>query len=99
MEFRLLPAEESDVPDMVTIFHTSFASDPIISRTMCNVPTNIRRAFDIEFFAKFFTTEKVYGAQVFKVLETETKWVFSISLYDYRAVENAVNTSTDSNPC
>lgn len=76
MAFQLLPAEECDVPDMVAIFHSSFASDPIGGRTMCNVPTNIRRAFDIEFFTKFFTTEKVYGVHVFKVVETETKWVF-----------------------
>lgn len=73
MTFQLLPAEESDTPDMVTIYHDSFASNPIFGRTMCDVPNDIRRVIDINLFGKFFTTEKTYGAQVFKVVEMETK--------------------------
>lgn len=72
MPFQLLPAEESDVSDMVTIFHQAFANDVVLGRAMCNVPTDIRRAFDIDFFANFFTTEKINGAQIFKVVDTET---------------------------
>lgn len=68
MAFQLLPAEESDVSDMVTIFHQAFANDPFIGPAMCNVPTDIRRAFDID----FFTIEKINGAQVFKVVDTKT---------------------------
>lgn len=73
MAFQLLVADESDIPDMATLFHDSFANDPIFGRTMCNVPRDVRRAYHIDLFSKFFTTEKVYGAQVFKVVETETK--------------------------
>ena len=73
MAFQLLPAEESDLQDMVTIFHDSFANDPIFGRTMCDVPANIRRLIDTDLFAKYFTTDKVHGAQVFKAVDIETK--------------------------
>lgn len=74
MTFQLLPAEESDVADMVTIFIDSFANDPIWGRTMVNVTTENRRAFYSDLFDKFFSTDRVYGAQVLKVVENETKW-------------------------
>lgn len=67
---------ETDVPDMVTVYQDLFADDPIFGRIMSNVPKDIRRAFNIPRFTKFFTTEEIYGVQCFKVVETETKWVF-----------------------
>lgn len=76
MAFQLLLAVEADVPDMVTIYQDSFADDRIFGRAMSKVPRDIRRAYDIARFTGFFTTEKIYGAQLFKVVETETKWVF-----------------------
>lgn len=78
MTFQLLPAVEADIPDMVIVYQDSFAEDPILGRIVSEVPKDVQRAYNIPRFTKFFTTEKIYGVQLFKVVETKTKWVFCL---------------------
>ena len=83
MTFQLLPAQESDVPDLVTIFHLAFADDPITGKLRRHVPMTIRRAEDTAKFSEFFGEKNICGAHVFKAVETETGYTvpFYISVF------------------
>ncbi|MCJ1462476.1 hypothetical protein MMC07_001078 [Pseudocyphellaria aurata] len=83
MAFELLPAEESDVADMVTIYLDSFANDPIWCRALDNATTKNRHAFYSNVFDKFFSTDRVLGAQVFKVVDNTTNKMVGFAKWNY----------------
>ena len=74
MAFQLLPAEPGDVPDLVRTFYAAFANDDLIHRLMCDVPPEIKREYDEEWYAAEFAKRDTHGVRFSKVVETESKY-------------------------
>ena len=69
MVYIILPAQPSDAAAIAVISNDAFASDPIISRLMPDVPPDARHAFSTRRFEKDFATADVDGTNFFKLVE------------------------------
>ncbi|KAL8816291.1 MAG: hypothetical protein Q9191_008357, partial [Dirinaria sp. TL-2023a] len=77
MAFDIQPCQLSDMPDLVTVFQSAFANDPIVGRLMPDVPADIKHARDVQSFSKSFNERHLNGAQYFKAVELATGCVIS----------------------
>lgn len=94
MAFDIQPCSLSDMPDLVTVFQSAFANDPIVGRLMSDVPADIKHARDVQSFSKSFNERHLTGAQYFKAVELATgktvgfaKWQVPCKLTPEQKVE------------
>ncbi|CAO1600378.1 hypothetical protein XANCAGTX0491_004069 [Xanthoria calcicola] len=87
MPFRVLPAEPSDIPGMVTVHQASWVDDPIIGRLMPDVEPKVKYDYDVNYYKDKFENKALTGTVMHKVIETETgklvafaKWKYPYSL-------------------
>ncbi|KAI4218912.1 MAG: hypothetical protein L6R36_008677 [Xanthoria steineri] len=87
MPFRVLPAEPSDIPDIVTVHQASWVDDPIIGRLMPDVEPKVKYDHDVNYYKDKFEHKALTGTVMHKVVETETgklvafaKWKYPYSL-------------------
>ena len=72
MAFQLLPAEASDIPDIVAVHQASWVNDPIVGRLMPDVDPKVKYDYDVDYYKNKFETKALTGALMHKVVETET---------------------------
>ncbi|KAL8920506.1 MAG: hypothetical protein Q9208_006256 [Pyrenodesmia sp. 3 TL-2023] len=87
MSFQVLPAEVSDIPDIVAVHQASWENDPIVGRLMPDVDPIAKYDYDVDFYKRKFETKALTGSVMHKVVETETgklvafaKWKYPYSL-------------------
>ena len=76
MAFKVLPAEVSDIPDIVAVHQASWVNDPIIGRLMPDVDPKVKYDYDLAYYKNKFETKDLTGAVMHKVVETETGYTF-----------------------
>ncbi|KAL8976984.1 MAG: hypothetical protein Q9205_007125, partial [Flavoplaca limonia] len=57
MAFQLLPAEVSDIPDIVTVHQASWVNDPIIGQLMPEVDPKVKYDYDLGYYKTKFETK------------------------------------------
>ncbi|MCJ1459924.1 hypothetical protein MMC28_010303 [Mycoblastus sanguinarius] len=73
MTFKILPAAPADVPQIVTIGHDAFLSEPLVSQLMANVPPDMKRAYDMRYYAREFEMASLNGLRLSKVVDETGK--------------------------
>lgn len=58
MSYKLVPAQPSDVGDMITIFLAAFEDDPLLGRMWTNVSYEKNYAYWAKVFEKTFEVSK-----------------------------------------
>ncbi|KAL9629199.1 MAG: hypothetical protein Q9204_005410 [Flavoplaca sp. TL-2023a] len=96
MAFKVLPAEVSDIPDIVAVHQASWVNDPIIGRLMPDVDPKVKYDYDLGYYKNKFETKALSGSVMHKVVETETgklvafaKWKYPYSLTPEQQAEKA----------
>ncbi|KAL8645315.1 MAG: hypothetical protein Q9226_007359 [Calogaya cf. arnoldii] len=96
MSFQVLPAEPSDIPDIVAVHQASWVNDPIIGRLMPDVEPKAKYDYEVNYYKNKFETRVLTGSVMHKVVETETgklvafaKWKYPYSLTPEQQGEKA----------
>lgn len=71
--FEVVPALESDMGDISSIFTVSFVDDHILGPANGNVAPDLLRAVDLEFINELWRTKEAFNAKFFKVVELDTR--------------------------
>lgn len=71
--FKVVPALESDMVDISSIFTVSFADDHILGPANGNVALDLLRAVDLEFMNELWRTRDAFNAKFFKVVDLDTR--------------------------
>lgn len=71
--FKVVPALESDMVDISSIFTVSFADDHILGPANGNVAPDLLRAVDLEFMNELWRTRDAFNAKFFKVVDLDTR--------------------------
>ncbi|KAL8926238.1 MAG: hypothetical protein Q9172_001880 [Xanthocarpia lactea] len=101
MPFKVLPAEATDIPDIVAIHQVTWDNDPIVSRLFPNVDPKTQYDYDVDFYKKKFDTKDLTGSVMHKVVETESgklvayaKWKYPYTLTaEQQAEKDKLDTS------
>ena len=72
MPFKVLPAEATDIPDIVAIHQVTWDNDPIVGKLFPNVDPKAQYDYDLDFYKKKFETKELTGSVTHKVVETES---------------------------
>ncbi|KAL8681927.1 MAG: hypothetical protein Q9186_002013 [Xanthomendoza sp. 1 TL-2023] len=83
MPFQLLPAEVSDIPDMVAVHQSSWGNDPIIGRLMPDVEPKAKWDYDVDYYRKKFDSKNLTGTVMHKIVETETGKLVALTKWNY----------------
>lgn len=96
MPFQVLPAQPSDIPEIVVIHNAAFDEDPIIGRLMCDVDPGLKDEYYRQYYEKTFTNAHLTGSVMHKAIDTESgkvvafaKWVYPYTLSPSQAAEKA----------
>lgn len=71
--FEVVPALESDMGDIASIFTVSFVDDHILGPANGNVAPDLLRAVDLEFINELWRTREAFNAKFFKVVDLDTR--------------------------
>lgn len=71
--FEVVPALESDMGDIGSIFTVSFVDDHILGPANGNVAPDLLRAVDLEFINELWRTREAFNAKFFKVVDLDTR--------------------------
>ena len=69
MIFDIQPCAFSDIPDVVTVFQSAFASNPVFERLMVDVPADVKHGYDVRCYEKDFKEQHLRGSRYFKAVE------------------------------
>ncbi|KAL8752177.1 MAG: hypothetical protein Q9184_005816 [Pyrenodesmia sp. 2 TL-2023] len=83
MSFQVLPAEPSDIPDIVAVHQASWENDPIVGRLMPDVDPKAKYDYDVDFYKRKFDTKALTGSVMHKVVETETGKLVTFAKWKY----------------
>lgn len=72
MAFQLLPAEPSDIPEIVPLQIAAFKEDPIIGKLMPSVTHQDHYDYYANFLRKHWAEKQLRGAVFHKIVDTET---------------------------
>ena len=73
MPFQLLPADLTDLPDLVAVFQAAFRDDPIIYHLMRDVDPEVKYKYDMGFLGKYIRDGPLTGSRFFKIVEEGTR--------------------------
>ena len=73
MGFEVRPATISDAADMARVARAAFKSDALIGNLMPGIPEDVRSRKDTNWYEKSFREAHLFGVQVFKVVDTDSK--------------------------
>ena len=75
MSYTIHPATLADLPDIVAIWDAAFKNDRIIGQLMPNVPLDLKRAYDIEWYRRMFDMSHLNGLRFFKAVDENSEFV------------------------
>ena len=75
MSFTVHPATVADLPDIVTIYNEAFKNDRLVGMLMRNVPAEVKRAYDLEWYRREFNMSALNGLRFYKAMDGNGKMV------------------------
>ncbi|KAL8789430.1 MAG: hypothetical protein Q9213_001187 [Squamulea squamosa] len=83
MPFQVLPAEASDIPDIVAVHQAAWVDDPIVGRLMPDVDPKAKYDYDLDFYQKRFDSKTLTGSVMHKVVDTDTGKLVAYARWKY----------------
>ena len=69
MSFNILPAQRSDIPQIISVANHAFGGDAIVSRMMPDVPAPEREKWDHGYWEQEFDCIHINGMKVYKAVD------------------------------
>ncbi len=81
--YHLLPADQSDISTLASIFTLAFSTDHILGPINKLVSPEALREADMQFVQKLWITREKLNARFYKVMDTESGKIIGFSKWNY----------------